>query len=244
MIDDLQLARPDRSSAPTSTSCARSSTPGRSRSTCGFDPTAPSLHVGHLVQVLTARRLQLAGHRPLLLVGGATGLIGDPKDERPSGCSTRPRSSPAGWSGSAASSTPFVDLRPATTRRTLVNNLDWTGADVGDRVPARRRQALPGQPDAGPRGGRGPAGDAASASPSSATSSCRRNDFFELHRRHGCTLQFGGSDQWGNITAGVDSIRRRGAGPVHALHHPAGHQGRRHQVRQDRGRRGLARPRR
>ena len=78
---------------------------------------------------------------------------------------------------------------------------------------------------------------AASASPSSATSCCRRNDFYELHQRYGCLLQFGGSDQWGNITAGVDFVRRRGAGPGARLRHAAGAQGRRHQVRQDRGRR-------
>ena len=116
-------------------------------------------------------------------------------------------------------------------------------ADVGDRVPARHRQALPGQPDAGQGGGQRPAGVTGGISFTEFSYQILQGiDFLELHRRYGCTLQIGGSDQWGNITAGVDFIRRvegvRGA----RLRHAAGDQGRRHQVRQDRGRHGLARP--
>jgi tyrosyl-tRNA synthetase len=183
----------------------------------GFDPTAPSLHVGHLVQVLTARRLQLAGHRPLLLVGGATGQIGDPKAE-----SERTLNSPevvAGWvdriRGQVA---PFVTYEGDNAAR-LVNNLDWTSEmtvidflrDVGKHFPVNRmlaREVVRARLDTG------------ISYTEFSYQLLQGHDYFELHRRHGCTLQFGGSDQWGNITAGVDYIRRRGGGPVHAFTTP------------------------
>jgi tyrosyl-tRNA synthetase len=183
----------------------------------GFDPTAPSLHIGHLVQVLTARRLQLAGHRPLLLVGGATGQIGDPKAE-----SERTLNSPevvAGWvdriRGQVA---PFVTYEGDNAAR-LVNNLDWTSEmtvidflrDVGKHFPVNRmlaREVVRARLDTG------------ISYTEFSYQLLQGHDYFELHRRHGCTLQFGGSDQWGNITAGVDYIRRRGGGPVHAFTTP------------------------
>ncbi|WJK39182.1 tyrosine--tRNA ligase [Solwaraspora sp. WMMA2056] len=183
----------------------------------GFDPTAPSLHVGHLVQVVTARRLQQAGHRPLLLVGGATGQIGDPKEggER----NLNPPEVVASWvdriRGQLA---PFVSFDgPAAAL--AVNNLDWTSPmsvveflrDVGKHFPVNRmlaREVVRARLDSG------------ISFTEFSYQLLQANDFFELHRRYGCALQFGGSDQWGNITAGVDYVRRRGAGPVHAFTTP------------------------
>ncbi len=183
----------------------------------GFDPTAASLHVGHLVQVLTARRLQLAGHRPLLLVGGATGQIGDPKEE--SERILNPPEVVAGWVTRIRDQlSPFVTYQ-GENAAILVNNLDWTGEmsvveflrDVGKHFPINRmlaREVVRARLETG------------ISFTEFSYQLLQGNDFFELHRRHGCTLQFGGSDQWGNITAGVDYIRRRGAGPVHAFTTP------------------------
>jgi tyrosyl-tRNA synthetase len=183
----------------------------------GFDPTAASLHVGHLVQVLTARRLQLAGHRPLLLVGGATGQIGDPKEagER----SLNPPEVVASWVDRIREQlAPFVTY-DGDNGAVLVNNLDWTSPmsvveflrDVGKHFPVNRmlaREVVKARLESG------------ISFTEFAYQLLQANDFFELHRRHGCQLQFGGSDQWGNITAGVDYVRRRGAGPVQAFTTP------------------------
>ncbi|WP_422768660.1 tyrosine--tRNA ligase [Plantactinospora sp. WMMC1484] len=180
----------------------------------GFDPTAPSLHIGNLLQVLTARRLQLAGHRPLLLVGGATGLIGDPNER-----GERTLNSPevvASWVERIREQlSPFVSYEGENAARP-VNNLDWTGEmsvaeflrDVGKHFPINRmlaREVVKARLESG------------ISYTEFSYQLLQANDFFELHRRYGCTLQFGGSDQWGNITAGVDYVRRRGAGPVHAF---------------------------
>ncbi|MEQ4302080.1 tyrosine--tRNA ligase [Plantactinospora sp. B6F1] len=180
----------------------------------GFDPTAPSLHIGNLLQVLTARRLQLAGHRPLLLVGGATGLIGDPNER-----GERTLNSPevvANWVERIREQlAPFVSYEGDNAARP-VNNLDWTGEmsiaeflrDVGKHFPINRmlaREVVKARLESG------------ISYTEFSYQLLQANDFFELHRRYGCTLQFGGSDQWGNITAGVDYVRRRGAGPVHAF---------------------------
>ncbi|AVT40228.1 tyrosine--tRNA ligase [Plantactinospora sp. BB1] len=180
----------------------------------GFDPTAPSLHIGNLLQVLTARRLQLAGHRPLLLVGGATGLIGDPNER-----GERTLNSPevvASWVERIRRQlAPFMSYEGDNAARP-VNNLDWTGEmsvaeflrDVGKHFPINRmlaREVVKARLESG------------ISYTEFSYQLLQANDFFELHRRYGCTLQFGGSDQWGNITAGVDYVRRRGAGPVHAF---------------------------
>ena len=180
----------------------------------GFDPTAASLHLGHLMQVVTARRLQLAGHRPLLLVGGATGQIGDPKEttER----SLNPPEVVAAWVENIRGQlAPFVTYN-GDNAATLVNNLEWTGPmsvieflrDVGKHFPVNRmlaREVVRARLETG------------ISFTEFSYQLLQSHDFFELHRRHGCTLQFGGSDQWGNITAGVDYVRRRGGGPVHAF---------------------------
>ncbi len=183
----------------------------------GFDPTAASLHVGHLMQVVTARRLQLAGHRPLLLVGGATGQIGDPKEnaERV----LNPPDVVASWVDRIRTQlAPFVSYtgdNPAT----LVNNLDWTTGmtaieflrDVGKHFPVNRmlaREVVRARLETG------------ISFTEFSYQLLQSHDYFELNRRYGCTLQFGGSDQWGNISAGVDYVRRRGGGTVHAFTTP------------------------
>ncbi|MEV2241597.1 tyrosine--tRNA ligase [Micromonospora sp. NPDC049891] len=183
----------------------------------GFDPTAPSLHVGHLMQVTTARRLQLAGHRPLLLVGGATGQIGDPKESAER--TLNPPEVVASWVQRIRDQlAPFVSYTGDHAAR-LVNNLEWTGEmsvveflrDVGKHFPVNRmlaREVVRARLESG------------ISFTEFSYQLLQANDFFELHRRHGCQLQFGGSDQWGNITAGVDYVRRRGLGPVQAFTTP------------------------
>jgi tyrosyl-tRNA synthetase len=183
----------------------------------GFDPTAQSLHIGNLMQVMTARRLQLAGHRPLLLVGGATGQIGDPKEsaERV----LNPPEVVAGWVERIHEQlAPFVSYSGDNAAR-VVNNLDWTGQmsvieflrDVGKHFPINRmlaREVVKARLETG------------ISYTEFSYQLLQAHDYFELHRREQCVLQFGGSDQWGNITAGVDYVRRRGVGPVHAFTTP------------------------
>jgi tyrosyl-tRNA synthetase len=186
----------------------------------GFDPTAPSLHIGNLVQLLTLRRLQLAGHRPIGLVGGATGLIGDP-----SGKSTeRVLNSPevvAGWvQRIRAEVSRLLDFSPGPASGLLVNNLDWTGSlsaidflrDIGKHFPVNQmlsREVVRARLESG-----------GITFTEFSYQVLQGNDFLELHRRYGCSLQIGGSDQWGNLVAGVDLIRRVTGDVVHALATP------------------------
>lgn len=184
----------------------------------GFDPTAASLHVGHLMQVVTARRLQLAGHRPLLLVGGATGQIGDPSGKSAERVLNSSEVT-AGWVLRIREQlAPFVSFSGANAA-VAVNNLDWTGElsvvdflrDVGKHFPVNKmlaRDVVRNRLESG------------ISFTEFSYQLLQANDFYELHVRHGCQLQFGGSDQWGNITAGVDFVRRRGAGPVNAFTTP------------------------
>lgn len=185
---------------------------------CGFDPTAPSLHLGNLVQILTVRRFQQHGHRPLGLVGGATGLIGDPKmaGER----NLNPREMVEQWvdriRGQLAR---FFDFE-GPVAATMVNNYDWTEnvtvleflRDIGKHFGVNRmldREAVAARL----------AKDGISYTEFS-YQLLQSFDYLELFRRYGCTLQTGGSDQWGNITAGVDLIRRVEQASVHALTTP------------------------
>lgn len=185
---------------------------------CGFDPTAPSLHLGNLVQILMMRRLQLGGHRPLALVGGATGLIGDPKDtgER----TLNDEDVVAQWVGRIETQLRrFLDFDGAAAAR-MVNNLDWTDSlsavsllrDIGKHFSVNRmldREAVAARL----------AGGGISYTEFS-YQVLQAHDFLCLHRDHGCTLQTGGSDQWGNLTAGVDLVRRVTGDHVHALTTP------------------------
>ncbi|MCQ0022199.1 tyrosine--tRNA ligase [Streptomyces somaliensis DSM 40738] len=187
---------------------------------CGFDPTAPSLHVGHLVQVLTMRRLQLAGHRPLALVGGATGQIGDPKPT-----AERTLNSPetvAAWVERVRSQIePFLVFEGGNAA-TMVNNLDWTGGmsaieflrDVGKHFRVNKMLAKDSV-------ARRLESEQGISYTEFSYQLLQGMDFLELYRRYGCVLQQGGSDQWGNLTAGLDLIHRLEPGAeVHALATP------------------------
>jgi tyrosyl-tRNA synthetase len=186
---------------------------------CGFDPTAPSLHLGNLVQLLLMRRLQLAGHRPIGLVGGSTGLIGDPKPT-----AERTLNTPevvAEWVRGLQAQVSAVLSGEGENAVRIVNNLDWTAPlsaidflrEVGKhyRVGAMLKK------------------DAVSARLNSdegisytefSYQILQGLDFRELYRTHGCVLQTGGSDQWGNLTSGTDLIRRSERASVHAIGTP------------------------
>ncbi|WP_328722451.1 tyrosine--tRNA ligase [Streptomyces sp. NBC_00247] len=187
---------------------------------CGYDPTASSLHVGHLVQVLTMRRLQRAGHRPLALVGGATGQIGDP---RPT--AERTLNDPetiAAWVTRLRSQIePFLSFE-GENAAVMVNNLDWTAGmsaiqflrDIGKHFRVNKMLAK----DSVARRLESQEGISYTEFSYQLLQSM---DFLELYRRHGCVLQQGGSDQWGNLTAGIDLIHRvEPAATVHALATP------------------------
>ncbi len=183
----------------------------------GFDPTAPSLHLGNLVQILTARRLQDAGHVPYALVGGATGMIGDPKEsgERTLNSLDVVKS----WVGRVrAQIEPFLSFEGANAA-TVVDNYDWTASlstidflrDVGKHFPVNRmlgRETVRKRLE-----------DGISYTEFSYVL-LQSMDYLNLHRDHGVTLQFGGSDQWGNITGGVELVRRTEGTRVHALATP------------------------
>ncbi|TPG32140.1 tyrosine--tRNA ligase [Mycobacterium hodleri] len=182
----------------------------------GFDPTAPSLHAGNLVPLLALRRFQRAGHRPIVLAGGATGMIGDPRDagER----SLNADDTVAEWADRIRGQLErFVDFDGSTTGAIVENNLTWTSQlsaieflrDVGkhfsvnvmlDRDTIRRRLD----------------GEGISYTEFSYML-LQANDYVELHQKHGCSLQIGGSDQWGNIIAGVRLVRQKLGASVHAL---------------------------
>ncbi len=185
---------------------------------CGFDPTAPSLHLGNLVQILTVRRFQQFGHKPLALVGGATGLIGDPKE---SGERTLNSAELVGeWVDRIRTQVErFYDFDGPNPAR-MVNNLDWTKdlnaieflRDIGKHFSVNRmldREAVAARL----------AKDGISFTEFS-YQLLQSFDYLELFRRYECILQTGGSDQWGNITAGVDLVRRVEATSVHALTTP------------------------
>jgi tyrosyl-tRNA synthetase len=185
----------------------------------GFDPTADSLHVGSLLPLLALRRVQLAGHRPIVLIGGGTGLIGDP-----SGKTGERQLNPAeqveAWARRLADQVrPFLDFEAGATAALLVNNYEWLAKldvisflrDVGKHFGVGAMIARESV-----RGRMGRAGGGISYTEFS-YQLLQAYDFVELHRRHGCTVQFGGTDQWGNITAGTDLIRRYTGQPAYGL---------------------------
>ena len=185
----------------------------------GFDPTAPSLHLGNLVQLLVMRRLQLAGHKPIVLIGGSTGLVGDPRPTAERQLNTK--ETVAEWveklSKQASKFLDFSGKNPAT----LVNNLDWTESlsaidflrEIGKNF----------------RVGKMLSKEAVSARLNSehgisytefSYQILQGYDFLELYRRHNCTLQLGGSDQWGNLTSGSDLIHKVDGKSVHLVATP------------------------
>jgi tyrosyl-tRNA synthetase len=191
---------------------------------CGFDPTAPSLHVGNLVQFMVLRALQRAGHQPVVLVGGATGLIGDPGG-RTSERVLNDRDTVAGWVERIREQVaPFLDLpaeRDGLSGPVYVDNLDWTAPvsaidflrEIGKHFRVNQmlaKEAVSARLNS----------DAGISYTEFSYQILQANDYRELHRRHGVTLQTGGSDQWGNLTAGIDLVRRTEGARVHALSTP------------------------
>jgi tyrosyl-tRNA synthetase len=183
----------------------------------GFDPTAPSLHMGNLLQILTARRLQEAGHVPYLLVGGATGLIGDPRDsgERTMNAVDTVHE----WVRRVRRQIePFLSFE-GDNGATIVDNYDWTAQlsaidflrDIGKHFPVNRmlaREVVRSRLESG------------ISYTEFSYVLLQSMDYLELYRQHGVRLQFGGSDQWGNLTGGVELIRRAEGGHVHAFATP------------------------
>ena len=186
----------------------------------GFDPTAPGLHIGNLVLLLTMRRLQLAGHRPIGLVGGATGLIGDPSGKSAER-TLNPRDVVAAWvERIRAEVGRFLDFDPGPTGAIAVSNLDWTSQlsaidflrDIGKHFPVNQMLSREVVKTRLEQGG--------ISYTEFSYQILQANDFLELHQRYGCDLQLGGSDQWGNLVSGVDLIRRVTGDSVHALATP------------------------
>ncbi|MEO6944405.1 MAG: tyrosine--tRNA ligase [Lacisediminihabitans sp.] len=186
---------------------------------CGFDPTAPSLHLGNLVQLLLLRRLQLAGHKPLGLVGGSTGLIGDP---RPTAERTLNTKDTVGeWVGYLQTQvSKFLSFDGDNAAR-LVNNLDWTAPlsaidflrDIGKhfRVGTMlKKDAVSARLNS----------EAGISYTEFSYQILQGMDFLELYRSYGCVLQTGGSDQWGNLTSGTDLIRKAEGHSAHAIGTP------------------------
>ncbi|MFX1760425.1 tyrosyl-tRNA ligase [Rhodococcus gordoniae] len=182
----------------------------------GFDPTGPSLHAGHLVPLLALKRFQRAGHRPIVLAGGATGMIGDPRDvgER----TMNSADTVAEWAGRIRGQLErFVEFDDSRTGAVVVNNLDWTRnlsvidflRDIGKHFSVNvmlARDTVKRRLEA----------DGISYTEFSYML-LQANDYVQLRREHGCALQVGGSDQWGNIIAGVELNRRTDGASVHAL---------------------------
>ena len=186
---------------------------------CGFDPTAPSLHLGNLVQLLLLRRIQLAGHRPLGLVGGSTGLIGDPRPTAERTLNTR--ETVEEWVALLQAQVSRFLSAEGDNGVTIVNNLDWTAPlsaidflrDIGKhfRVGTMlKKDAVSARLNS----------DAGISYTEFSYQILQGMDFLELYRSHGCVLQTGGSDQWGNLTSGTDLIHRVTGGSAHAIGTP------------------------
>ncbi|GAB3124605.1 tyrosine--tRNA ligase [Glaciibacter psychrotolerans] len=186
---------------------------------CGFDPTAPSLHLGNLVQLLLMRRLQLAGHHPLGLVGGSTGLVGDPRPTAERTLNTK--DTVAEWVGYLQAQVSRFLSAEGSNAMTLVNNLDWTQPlsaidflrDIGKyfRVGTMlKKDAVSTRLNS----------DEGISYTEFSYQVLQGLDFLELYRSHNCVLQTGGSDQWGNLTSGTDLIRKAEGASVHAIGTP------------------------
>ena len=185
---------------------------------CGFDPTADSLHLGHLVPVLLLKRFQMAGHKPIALVGGATGMIGDPSFK----ANERKLNTPdviSGWVDKIRGQvSPFLDFE-GPNAAIMANNYDWFGGmgaleflrDIGKHFSVNatiKKESVQQRISRDEQG---------ISYTEFSYSLLQGYDFAELNKRYGCQLQIGGSDQWGNITAGIDLTRRLNQKHVHAL---------------------------
>ncbi|MCA9236730.1 MAG: tyrosine--tRNA ligase [Planctomycetales bacterium] len=193
----------------------------------GFDPTADSLHVGSLLGLIVLRRFQQAGHAPIAVVGGATGMIGDPSGKSAERNLLSKDQLAANIEGMAAQMRRFLDFEPGSCQARLLNNHDWTGPwsyldflrDVGKNFPVNVMLA---KDSVKSRLGRGD-DDGASGGMSYTEFSymlLQAYDFVHLHQSYGCELQAGGSDQWGNITAGIDLARRMHGAQLYGLTWP------------------------
>ena len=188
---------------------------------CGFDPTADSLHVGHLVPLLALRRFQDAGHRPVALAGGATGMIGDPSgrsEERNLLTGEVLNANVVAVAAQLRAFLRFDDLRSDDQTALLLDNREWTvGLGILDFLREVGKHVTIGTMLSKESVKVRLSGDQGLSFTEFSYMLLQANDFYELHQRHGCELQIGGSDQWGNITAGIDLIRRRGGSTVHGL---------------------------
>ncbi len=188
---------------------------------CGFDPTGESLHVGNLVPLFALRRFQLAGHRPIALAGGATGFIGDPSGRSAERVLMTAEVVAARVARIRSQMERFLDFGDGPSEALMVDNLDWTAPmsaidflrDVGKHFSINAmlaKESVSARLEAG-----------GLSYTEFSYMLLQSYDYLELHRRHGCALQIGGNDQWGNITAGLDLIRRvEGDRSVHALTFP------------------------
>ncbi len=183
----------------------------------GFDPTAPSLHVGNLVVLLALRRFQLAGHIPIALVGGATGLVGDPSGKNEERTLNTSEVVEEWVSRIRKQVSAFLDFDAVGNSAIVVNNLDWTAPlsaieflrDIGKHFSVNQMLARDSVAARLAAGG--------ISYTEFSYQVLQSLDFLELYRRFNCTLQLGGSDQWGNIVAGLDLIRRVESGSAHGL---------------------------
>lgn len=187
----------------------------------GFDPTADSLHVGHLVGQLYLRRFQLAGHRPFPLAGGATGMVGDPSGRSDERNLLDLETLRHNVDRIAAQLGRLLDFEPGPFQARLVNNADWTeGVTLLDFLRDVGKYATVNQMLAKDSVRSRLEGDGGLSFTEFSYSLLQGNDFRHLYEHEGVELQAGGSDQWGNIVAGVDLIRRRLGAQAHALTHP------------------------
>jgi tyrosyl-tRNA synthetase len=183
----------------------------------GFDPTAPSLHAGHVVPLLTLRRLQKAGHRPIVIAGGATGLIGDPSGRSSERVMLTADAVAANVEHISGQLRRFLDFEPGPNQALLLNNLDWTAPvsvidflrDTGKHFPVNvmlDKDSVRNRLEGG-----------GLTFTEFSYQLLQAADFLHLAREYGCRLQIGGSDQWGNITAGLELIRRATGQSAHGL---------------------------
>jgi tyrosyl-tRNA synthetase len=188
---------------------------------CGFDPTADSLHAGNLIGLLVLRRFQMAGHRPLALAGGATGMIGDPSGRSDERNLLDEETLAHNLACIKEQMGRFLDFEPGPTQAKLVDNRNWTGdvllldflRDVGKFVTVNQmvaKESVRSRMES----------DSGISYTEFSYMLLQANDYAWLHEHEGCVLQVGGSDQWGNITAGIDLIRRRRGARAHGLTFP------------------------